>query len=67
MMKTWINLCLFIVCDHGIGGEVNILPLLTSSALLNTYASGMEYWDLPGFAYPRISNAFGGARALAKL
>ena len=36
-----MNVCLFNVSDHGISGEVNVLPFLIASALLNTCA----LWD----------------------
>ena len=45
-MKKWIYVCLFIVSDHGISGEVDVLSLLTHSTLLNTSACGIGYWDL---------------------
>ena len=51
-MKEWTNVCLFIVSDHGISGEVNVLPLFSNGALLNTYACEIGYWDLRGFPLP---------------
>ena len=47
-MKEWRNVCLFIVSDHGTSGEVKVLPLLTSGALLNTCACGIGHSGLQG-------------------
>ena len=64
--EKWIRVCLFIVIDHGTSGEVNVMSLLASSALLHASVCGIGCWDY-GFPSPGISNAFGGTGVLVKL
>ena len=47
-MKKWTNVCRFIISGFGTNGEINVPPLLTYSALPDTYACGIEYWELQG-------------------